>query len=81
MNWIGYAPLRPGRIHLYCLGCKRKMSNLPKHDYDPLRAELVQTFCPKHDGKDPPEYFLDRDGNRIEWEEIERHIERMTKKS
>lgn len=80
LQWAGYQPLRRGRIHLYCLGCKRKMSNLPRHDYDPPRAQLVQTWCDKHDGKDPPEYFLDGDGRQIEWDEIERHINRIVKK-
>lgn len=77
LPWAGYAPLRPGRIHMYCLGCKRKMSNIHRQEYDPPRAELVQSFCAKHDGKDPPEHFLDGDGKEIPWEEIEAHIERM----
>jgi hypothetical protein len=78
--WAGYAPLRPGRIHLYCVGCGRKVSNVFRYDYDPPRAELVQTWCDKHDGKDPPEHFLDGDGKEIPWEEIEANIEHVTRR-
>lgn len=76
-EWAGYAKLRPGRIHVYCLKCKRKLSNMHRQDYDPPRAELVQGFCDRcgSGGKDAPEYYLDRDGKEIEWEEIEQHIE------
>jgi hypothetical protein len=74
LEWAGYQRLRPGRIHLFCKGCKRKLSNLPRQEGDPTRAELVQTWCPKcQEGcKDVPEYFLDRRGKLIEWDEIER---------
>jgi hypothetical protein len=77
LDWIGYQPLRPGRIHLYCKGCKRKLSNLPKQEMDPPRAELVQTWCPKcQEGcKDVPEYYLDGDGKPIDWDECEAHME------
>lgn len=77
-NWAGYAPLRAGRIHFYCLGCRRKLSNMPRQDYDPPRAELCQSWCPacQEGCKDVPEYFLDRQGKQIAWEEIQQHIER-----
>jgi hypothetical protein len=79
LDWIGYQRLRAGRIHMFCLGCKRKMSNMVRQEYDPPRAELVQSMCPKcgQGGKDAPEYFLDGNGKEIGWDVIEAHIEKV----
>lgn len=79
LPWAGYARLRPGRIHFFCLKCKRKTSNLFRMKEDPPRAELVQGFCPRcaEGGKDAPEYYLDANGKAIEWDEIEAHIDRI----
>ena len=79
MDWAGFRPLRPGRIHLWCMKCHRKMSNTERGKYDPPRAQLVQSFCERcgQGGKDAPEYFLDGRGRQISWEEIERHVARV----
>lgn len=72
-EWAGYQKLRPGRIHMFCLKCHRKLSNMVRQEFDPPRAELVQSYCPKcgEGGKDAPEYFLDAEGKEIPWEEVE----------
>jgi len=77
LPWAGFHPLRAGRIHVYCWLCGRKVSNSVRGEYDPPRAELVQTPCERcgAGGKDTPETFLDGRGKEIPWEEIERHIE------
>jgi hypothetical protein len=60
----GYRPLRPGRIHLLCPLCGRKMSNIPRADYDPKQAALCVIPCDKHSGLkvEGGEYF-DKRGN------------------
>ena len=53
------------------------MSNMPRQEFDPPRAELCQSWCLKcsEGGKDLPEYFLDGNGKEIPWEEIEALID------
>lgn len=51
-EYVGYAKLRPGRIHLFCPGCKRKQSNVPRNvggsfPDDPPRAVLAHVHCEK----------------------------------
>lgn len=41
----GYHRLRRGKIHLYCPGCKRKMSNARRDIRDPPLAVLVHVLC------------------------------------
>lgn len=43
--YIGFRPLRPGRIHIYCPGCGRKMSNIERTPYDPPTAVLAHVPC------------------------------------
>jgi len=59
--------------------CRRKQSNVPRGKYDPPRAELVQSFCERcgQGGKDGPEYFLDKHGKAISYEEIERIVNKL----
>jgi hypothetical protein len=81
LPWAGYAPLRKGRIHVFCPHCGRKMSNAHRGEYDPPRAQLVHVWCYRcgSGGKDSPETFLDGNGKEIPWEEIERIIDRVVK--
>lgn len=82
LPWAGYQKLRVGRIHVYCKKCHRRYSNAPRSETDPPRAELVQTWCLKcsQGCKDLPEYYLDRRGKQIEWDEIEAHIDIVVKR-
>ena len=45
MNFVGFKPLKAGRIHLYCPSCKRKLSNTRRTDYDPPTAVLAHLAC------------------------------------
>lgn len=68
--WAGFHTIRPGRIHLYCPNCKRKMSNMRRAEWDPPKAEVVKTLCPKCcdllAAKDPPCNYLDARGRYVE---------------
>lgn len=77
--WAGYAKLRPGRIHVFCPKCRRKLSNAVRGKFDPPRAELVQTHCERcgQGGKEADETFFDGRGRRVSWLAIERHIKRI----
>ena len=68
--WHGFRALRPGRIHVWCPKCKRKLSNMQRQDGDPRRAELVHSWCIRcsQGCKDTPEYYFDDRGKRIRWE-------------
>jgi hypothetical protein len=79
LPWAGFAPLRPGCIHVFCPRCHRKFSNSPLGKFDPPRATLVHTFCERcgQGGKDSPESFYAADGQQIPWDEIERQIARV----
>lgn len=80
-EWIGFNRLRKGRIHLFCPGCKRKMSNMPRTNVDPPRAVLCHVYCDRcADGaKDPPvDYFTAR-GRRMSFDEVERAYARGMK--
>jgi hypothetical protein len=73
MEFIGYRPLRAGRIHLWCPECHRKMSNVPRTDVDPPRAALAHVLCPRCADtlgvKDDSASYLDRNGKRVPWDE------------
>ena len=45
LEYVGFKPHRPGRIHLYCPGCGRKMSNVERGDLDPPTATLFSVPC------------------------------------
>jgi hypothetical protein len=45
LSYIGFARLRPGRIHLYRPRCRRKMSNVERCEHDPPKATLAATRC------------------------------------
>jgi ribosomal protein L37E len=80
--WAGFAPLRKGRIHVFCPRCHRKVSNAQRGEYDPPRATLVHTPCDRcgAGGKDSPETFFDERGKQIPWSAIERHIELVVRR-
>ncbi len=42
----GFHPLRPGRIHLWCPKCHRKLSNVKRAEYDPEAAVVAAIWCP-----------------------------------
>ncbi len=44
-QWAGFAPLRKGRIHIFCPKCHRRFSNAERTDLDPPTAELVHVWC------------------------------------
>jgi hypothetical protein len=66
LEYVGFAKLRPGRIHLFCPACKRKLSNMPRsttYPLDPPTAVLSHVYCDCVQGaKDPPTYYLDAEG-------------------
>jgi hypothetical protein len=51
--------------------------------YDPPRATLVHSWCDRcgSGGKDSPEYYFDKNGKEISWEEVERRIKEQTRLS
>ena len=73
LPYAGFAPLRPGRIHLYCGSCGRKQSNMRRTKYDPKRAVLMNVACDRCDAgcKDPLVQYLAADGSRVPWDEDE----------
>lgn len=62
--YIGYEKLKQGRIHLYCPGCGRKMSNVERADYDPVNAHLCHVYCDNCcvGCKGNEEQYLDKNG-------------------
>lgn len=67
LPWAGYQRLRPGRIHVYCPKCKRRLSNMERQKTDPPGAELVHSWCDRCSAgcKDTPEYHFDGEGRRV----------------
>lgn len=72
----GYRPLKPGRIHMRCPTCGRKVSNVPRSGYDPHDAALLVIPCAR-DNKcgaggfiEGGDYF-DKNGELIKWWERE----------
>lgn len=63
----GFKKHRAGRIHVKCRGCGRKLSNMPRSDFDPANAVLVVTVCEKHDTGcgGPEEFYYDAEGKEI----------------
>ena len=78
LEWAGFAPLRPGRIHVYCPHCGRKFSNSRRDEFDPPRATLVHIWCDRcgSGGKDSPETFFDDRGKEIDFQEVYEAIDR-----
>lgn len=81
MEWAGFARLRTGCVHVWCPRCKRKLSNMPRQKFDPPRATLVHSFCERcsQGCKDTPEWYFTARGKQIGWDEVERHINNLTK--
>ena len=79
LPWAGFAPLRKGRIHVFCPKCHRKLSNAQRGKYDPPKATLVRTWCQRcgNGGKESDEIFYDARGREIPWEEVERTVKKM----
>ena len=77
-NWAGFAPLRKGRIHVYCPRCRRRFSNAARGEFDPPNAELVHTWCYRcgSGGKDSPETFYNGRGREIDFRVVLRAIDR-----
>lgn len=48
-EYVGFAKLRPGRIHLLCPACGRKQSNGLRDKMDPPRATLASFLCDRCD--------------------------------
>jgi hypothetical protein len=71
LEYVGFRPHRPGRIHLFCPSCGRKVSNMPRFEHDPPTAMLAHIPCErcsvgcKIDG---PSLYLDAEGRRVEWD-------------
>lgn len=67
--YIGYEKLKPDRIHLYCPGCGRKMSNMPRADYDPIKAHLCHVHCENCSvgHKDSSFDYLDQNGKFLDF--------------
>ena len=65
MSYVGYAKLRPGRIHLFCPKCERKMSNMPREPHDPKSAVLVHAVCCASGSKDGPAVYLNARGQQV----------------
>lgn len=69
LEWAGFAKWRPGRIHIFCPSCRRRMSNAERAEYDPPAAVLVHVWCEKCCSgckTDLGDYF-DREGNVIDY--------------
>lgn len=71
-TYIGYAKLRPGRIHLFCPKCKRKLSNIPRNEGghypdDPAGAVLAHVWCERcsHGCKESEQIFFDARGREL----------------
>lgn len=67
LQWVGFAALRQGRIHVWCPKCHRRLSNVQRQPRDPLSAELVHCYCYRCASgcKDTPEYYFDGEGRRV----------------
>lgn len=72
--YIGFRPLRPGRIHIYCPGCGRKMSNIERSADDPARAVLMHCLCERcgQGCKSDGVVYMDTDGQEVAWWDEER---------
>lgn len=79
LPWAGFAPLRKGRIHVFCPRCHRKFSNAQRGKFDPPRATLVRTHCDRcgQGGKESEEIYYDARGKEIPWAVVERIIKRV----
>ena len=69
MSYVGFAKLRPGRIHLFCPRCHRKLSNMPRDEHDPKTAVLAHVFCERcgNGGKDEGyAVFFNARGKRVQ---------------
>jgi hypothetical protein len=67
LEWVGFQKWRPGRIHIYCPRCRRRLSNAERTKHDPPNAALVHVWCEKCSAgckTDLGNYF-DCDGNVI----------------
>lgn len=73
MDYVGFTKLRTGRIHLWCPGCGRKLSNMPRDKDDPPQAVLLHVYCERcsQGCKDTPVAFFSARGRRIReaWED------------
>jgi hypothetical protein len=69
LPFVGYHPLRPGRIHLYCHGCGLKRSNAERLEYDPPSAVLADVLCEKCSSgcMEPSTVYRGADGREVEW--------------
>jgi len=72
MDYIGFRPHKPGRIHLFCPDCGRKLSNMRRFQHDPERAVLAHIPCERCSQGCKIEgatLYLDSDGRAVDWEE------------
>jgi hypothetical protein len=66
-DYVGYSKLRPGRIHIYCPKCHRKMSNAHRTKLDPPTAVLMHSWCEKCSDTDGMPIYLDAEGKFIDY--------------
>lgn len=68
--FIGYRRLKPGRIHLYCPKCKRKVSNAQRSEHDPPNAHLLHYPCDKCSMGDKVDMndYMDAEGRWLDWQ-------------
>lgn len=73
LDYIGFKPHKPGRIHLYCPPCGRKLSNMPRDTHDPPTAVLAHVLCEKcsRGMKGDDVGFLDAKGKFVYWQPAE----------
>lgn len=64
-GYVGFRPLKPGHIHIYCPVCGRRYSNAKRTEHDPARAVLLKLTCmrcPDNGAKDDWGVYLDAQG-------------------
>lgn len=62
-----YRKLKPGKIHLRCPYCGRKMSNMERAEWDVPEAFLCEIGCDRCSMgcKEPTPYYFTEDGKEI----------------
>lgn len=80
----GFRPIRPGRIHLLCPNCKRKMSNMWKDPHDPPHAVLCAVWCEKCSQGckvEGPDYYATKHGHIISESVAFRHYMKVDRRT
>jgi len=61
LAYVGFRPLRRGKIHIYCSKCGRRYSNAARDEFDPNNAALALIRCPECSSGDKESSTLYRD--------------------